>query len=213
MGMISLLTKDPVAFFVGGVLLLYSVIAHEVAHGWTAKLFGDTTAEEEGRLTANPLPHIDPLGLIMLVVAGFGWARPVPISYGFLRRAGRWALTVVSLAGVGANFLIACVGVAALHIPTVRGAPSVAAAMVAVVRVNVALAAFNLIPIPPLDGAKVLAEFLPWGARARFLEFERYGFWALILLLYTGLLEPVIRFMQGMVFGTMGLIFRWGSLG
>jgi Zn-dependent protease len=205
MGLISLLTKDPMAFLILAVLLLYSIIAHEVAHGWVAKLFGDTTAEDEGRLTANPMPHIDPIGLLMLFVAGFGWAKPVPVSYGYLRRT-RGGLIAVSLAGVAANFVIAFGAALLLQFSLVRSFPALSVALVVAVKINVILAAFNLIPIPPLDGSKVLAEFLPIEARVKFFQFERYGFFVLILLLFTGLLNPVIGFMQGAVYGLLGLI-------
>lgn len=207
MGLLSLLTRDPLAFALLAGLLLYSVIAHEVAHGWVAKLFGDTTAEDQGRLTARPGPHIDPIGLLMLFLAGFGWARPVPVNYASLRHS-RVALISVALAGVTVNVLIACLAAALLQVPGVGNLRPLALALAVAVKINVALAAFNLIPIPPLDGSRVVAEFLPPVARARFFQFERYGFFVLILLLYTGVLDPVINFMQGLVLALVGLVLR-----
>ena len=177
------------------VFLVYSVIAHEVAHGWVAGLFGDDTARRSGRLTANPLAHMDLVGTLMLFVAGFGWAKPVPVDYARLGRS-RIALIAVSLAGIVANMLIAASSIALLQSVAVRGVPLIAGALAVTARVNIALAAFNLIPIPPLDGSKVLGELLPEGARASFHRVERYGFFILIVLIMTHLLDRVIDVMQ-----------------
>src|SRR5687768_15514766 len=106
MGLLDLLKSDPALFVALAVLLLYSIIAHEVAHGWTAGLFGDDTARRFGRLTLNPVPHIDPIGLLMLFVVGFGWAKPVPVNYGNLR-GSRVAIATVALAGPLTNIVIA----------------------------------------------------------------------------------------------------------
>jgi Zn-dependent protease len=207
MGLTALLTRDPVAFAMLAGLLLYSVIAHEVAHGWVAKRFGDDTADEAGRLTANPLPHIDPIGLLMLFVAGFGWARPVPVNY-FLLRSSRVAIVCVALAGVAVNVLIAFLAAFLLQFDAVRALKPLATALAVAVRINVALAAFNLIPIPPLDGSRVVGEFLPPQARASYFRIERFGFFILIALLYTRLLDPVIDFMRGAVIALVALLLR-----
>lgn len=207
MGLTALLTRDPAAFALLAGLLLYSVIAHEVAHGWVAKLFGDTTAEDAGRLTANPVPHIDPVGLLMLFLAGFGWAKPVPVNY-FLLRRSRAAVISVSLAGVAVNILIALLAALALQSNAVAAVKPLATALVFAVKINIALAAFNLIPIPPLDGSRVVGEFLSGQARARYFQFERYGFVVLILLLYTRVLDPVINVMQGAILGFIALVLN-----
>jgi Zn-dependent protease len=204
-GLSALATREPVLFLVILVLLIYSVIAHEVAHGWVAGLFGDDTARRHGRLTANPLSHIDPVGTLMLLVAGFGWARPVPVNYAVLRHS-RWGLIAVALAGITANILIAAVAVALLQSGAVRAQHFAAVPLAVAAKVNIALAAFNLIPIPPLDGSRVLGELLPPGARASYLRVERYGFFILIALLMTRLLDPVIDAMQTAVTAVIALL-------
>jgi Zn-dependent protease len=199
-GLLNLLAKDPALFGVLAVLLLYSVIAHEVAHGWVALLFGDDTARQEGRLTPNPIPHIDPLGLLMLLAVGFGWARPVPVNYGRLRGA-RAGLAAVALAGPLTNILIASAAIFLLRQEDIRAAHLLGGPLAIAAKINIVLAAFNLIPIPPLDGSKVLGEFLPGELRVNYLKLERFGFLIVIALLFTGLLDPVIRFMEKAVFG------------
>lgn len=209
MGLISLLFTNPALFVTLAVLLLYSIIAHEVAHGWVACLFGDDTAKLSGRLTLNPAPHFDPLGTLMLFIVGFGWARPVPVDYSRLRNT-RLGLFSVSLAGCAANILIAVAGIFFLQWENIRMHSVLVTALSILVRINIILAALNLIPIPPLDGSKILMSFLPSGMRAGFERFEPYGFPLLILLLLTGLLNPVIVFMQNLIYAFIALIFSKG---
>jgi Zn-dependent protease len=199
MGLIRLLFSDPLLFTAVAVLLLYSIIAHEVAHGFVALLFGDTTAKRYGRLTFNPLPHIDPIGALMLFFVGFGWAKPVPVNYDALGNS-RLALIAVSLAGCITNILIAFVAIALLQLQSVAANPAVVDLLSIVARINVILGAFNLIPIPPLDGSKVLMGFLPIRMQQTLAEFEQYGFYILIFLLFTGVLNPVIAVLQNTIY-------------
>ncbi len=205
MGLTSLLFSHPAAFAAIVVLLLYSVIFHELAHGWTASLFGDDTAKLYGRLTLNPFPHIDPLGALMLFLVGFGWARPVPVNFDNLRNS-RLGLVCVSLAGPLTNVLIAVLAVFLLKSKVLGGGQSLAGMLTFLARINVGLGAFNLIPVPPLDGSRILMEFLPAGVRQRFGRLDRAGFLVLILLLWTGWLNPVIAFMQRMIYGLISLL-------
>ncbi len=205
MGLLGLLISEPGMFFVLVIPLMYSIIAHEVAHGTVALLFGDNTAKQAGRLTFNPLKHLDPAGTIALFIVGFGWAKPVPVNYGNLKnfRAG---LVCVALAGCAANLLIATVAIALMQKGSF-GVNSIALAVCRIVaQINIILCAFNLIPIPPLDGSKVLMGFLPQKAQQHFVLFERYGFYLLIGLLLTGMLRPVISVVQTMVFGVITAI-------
>lgn len=199
MGLIKLLFSDPLLFTAVAVLLLYSIIAHEVAHGFVALLFGDTTAKRYGRLTFHPLPHIDPIGVLMLFFVGFGWAKPVPVNYDALGNS-RLALIAVSLAGCITNILIAFVAIFLLQLQSVASNPAAVDMLSIVARINVILGAFNLIPIPPLDGSKVLMGFLPIKMQRTLAEYEQYGFYLLILLLFTGVLNPVITVLQNTIF-------------
>ncbi len=195
MGLLKLLLSDPVSFLILVIPLLYSVVIHEVAHGWVAYRLGDATAKWMGRLTLNPLKHLDPIGTLMLFLAGFGWAKPVPVNLNNIpnRRKG---LILVSSAGVIANILIAFV---ALLLHRLLGLPSygtIAVIVYTLAHINITLAALNLIPIPPLDGSKILMGFAPAETRYFLARIEPYGFFILIGLLFLGLLNPFISFFR-----------------
>ncbi|MDD5194859.1 MAG: site-2 protease family protein [Candidatus Omnitrophica bacterium] len=206
MGLIQLLFSNPVSFVILAVLLLYSIIAHEVAHGWVAHLFGDDTAKYYGRLTLNPIPHIDPLGMLMLLLVGFGWARPVPVDYYRLRNS-RVGLFAVSLAGCLANILIASVAIFFLQFPAIKYSQQLYDIFSKLAGINIMLGAFNLIPIPPLDGSKIIMGFLPASGQRTMARFEKYGFFVIIILLYTGLLNPLITLMQNLIYAAISLLF------
>src|SRR3989338_7472962 len=208
MGLIQLLFENLPLFFILVVALLYSVIAHEVAHGCVAYLFGDDTAKMSGRLTLNPVSHVDPVGALMLFLVGFGWARPVPVNYRRLKHA-RLGLVSVALAGCVTNILIAIAALFLLQFQSVSANPLFSALLPIVVRINIILGAFNLIPLPPLDGSKVLMGFLPEGGRRAFRILAPYGFFLLILLFLTGLLNPVIAFAQSLIYGFIAFLFQF----
>ena len=182
MGLLSVLLKDPIIFLSIAVPLGFSVIAHEVAHGWVALLFGDDTAKQSGRLSLNPMLHLDLVGTIALFIVGFGWAKPVPVNYNKLGNS-RLAIISVSLAGCVTNILIATVAIFLLHFQRFGANPSFAQVLLIVARINIILGAFNLIPIPPLDGSKVLMAFLPYEAQQNLARLEPYGFFILIFLI------------------------------
>jgi Zn-dependent protease len=206
MGLISLLISNPVLFAVLAFLLLYSIIAHEVAHGWVAHLFGDDTALRYGRLTLNPLSHLDPIGALLLFLVGFGWAKPVPVDYYALKRT-RLAFFSVALAGCAANILIAIIALFLLQFKYINSNLVLSAVLPIVVNINIILGSFNLIPIPPLDGSKILMSFLPQDAQESLARIEPYGFFILVALLFTGLLNPLIAFMQNLIYGLISLLF------
>lgn len=185
MGLITDLLRDPSAFVLMAIPLLYSIIFHELAHGWAAYWMGDPTAKMMGRLSLNPLKHLDPIGTLMLFFVGFGWAKPVPVNFQNLRNK-RMGLILVSSAGVLTNLLLAILAILGSHLVPVYSNKALATVFYYLIRINIVLAVFNLIPIPPLDGSKILMGFLPARYQYYFARLEPYGFFfiiALVLLL------------------------------
>ena len=155
MGLLKLLTTDPLAFVLVAVPLLYSIILHEVAHGWVANRMGDPTAKWSGRLSLNPIKHLDPIGTLMLFLVGFGWAKPVPVNFNNIQDK-RKGLIFVSSAGIVANILFAFTALLFLRLFSLSPSKTAVLLVHYVVQINITLAALNLIPIPPLDGSKIL---------------------------------------------------------
>jgi len=165
------------------IVLLFSVVIHEVAHGSVALYLGDSTAKYAGRLTLNPLKHLDPLGTIMLLVVGFGWAKPVPINP-FNFRDKKWGPLKVAIAGPAVNFLIAILFGLAIRFINLSSIQENLFGTIS--GYNFILGIFNLIPIPPLDGSHILFSFLPdTFAKFKFL-FYQYGSLILILFIFLG---------------------------
>lgn len=202
-GPISLLFENPAAFIILAIPLLYSIIIHEVAHGWVADKMGDSTARWNGRLTLDPRRHFDPVGTTMLFLFGFGWARPVPVNFNNLRPE-RVGLIFVSAAGIVANILLALA--AALAIRFFEPGSVLYSGLYEMFSINIVLASFNLIPIPPLDGSKILMGFSTRRFRYSLSRLEPYGFFIIIALLWTGLLNPFIRFFAWLIVSLIGLL-------
>jgi Zn-dependent protease len=197
MGLIQLLIKDPLAFMILSVLLLYSIIFHELAHGWVAYKMGDPTAKWLGRLTLNPVKHLDPIGTLMLLIVGFGWAKPVPINLGNIPGdKRRKALILVSAAGITANIICAFIALLLFRLISPQPSGMVEQVLILLARINIILAAFNLIPIPPLDGSKILMGFAPSSVTRILNQIEPYGFFIVIGLLFLHVLDPVINLLQ-----------------
>jgi len=198
MGLLRLLMSDPIAFVLLIIPLLYSVVIHEVAHGWVANRMGDPTAKLLGRLSLNPLKHLDPVGTLMLFLVGFGWAKPVPINMNNIadRRRG---LIFVSSAGILANILLAFGSLLVYRLLDLTSVRTVALIANYTAYINITLAALNLIPIPPLDGSKILMGFASRNTQYFLARIEPYGFFILIALLYLGWLDDFIGFIRGII--------------
>ena len=205
MGLLKLLINDPLAFIVITIPLLYSVIFHELAHGWVAYRMGDPTAKSLGRLSLNPLKHLDPMGTIMLFVFGFGWAKPVPVNFSLLRDR-RMGMVWVSAAGIITNMLLAFIAFFLTRLLALPPSSMPAQILYYLAQINIMLAAFNLIPLPPLDGSKILMGFASPSVQNFLFRIERYGFFIIIALLYFGVLNPVINFFQWMILSFIKLL-------
>ncbi len=191
--------------------LLVAIIGHEIAHGYVAYLNGDTTAKQDGRLSINPLNHIDPIGLIFMVVFRFGWAKAVPINpYAFKKR--KVGMLTVSLAGVVYNLLMAFIfsGVFAYLYFHPTSSNFLRLLVENLLWYNVMLGLFNLVPLPPLDGSKVLASFLPRSWEEKFYQYEKYSYLLLVVAIFTGAIDKVLTpIFNGVIQAFLGF---WGNI-
>jgi Zn-dependent protease len=206
-----LLRDEPELFVAFLVAVVVGITFHEFSHAAVASLLGDQTARSQGRLTLNPISHLDPLGSIAILVAGIGWGRPVPVTPSRLRN-GRLGDVMVSLAGPAANFVVALIAVVALRIayPTAGATFDVDFSVIllsTIVTINVVLGVFNLLPIPPLDGSTLLSIALP-PSRQNIVDFlNQYGIFLLLglLILAPNLLTPIFRAITEALYGLVGL--------
>ena len=178
-------------------ILIFSVIVHEVSHGLMAEKLGDYTARDAGRITINPIPHIDPFGSILLpgllLAVGspivFGSAKPVPVNFENLRPR-KLGMALVSIVGPLSNLVLAVLFILPIAFNLVSG--PVAGVWLQASILNIVLAVFNVLPIPPLDGSKILASMLPDGIMYKLLEMERYGFLIVLVFLFLGWLDKIL---------------------
>jgi Zn-dependent protease len=179
------------------LLLLIAFPVHELAHAITARWLGDDTAERLGRITLNPLKHLDPMGTILFVLTGFGWAKPVPVNLYRLNGNSRTSFAIVALAGPVSNLILAAIFAVLYRIlvPSLGDTDAgqvMAFALRTAVSLNIILALFNLIPIPPLDGSRLLTAILPDQGQAIMDQLERFGFLLVLVLSVTGVLGTLI---------------------
>ena len=195
-------------YFLGFALVFPAIILHEIAHGYAAYLCGDPTAKWRGRLSLNPLKHIDPIGTIVLPavliltgVSPIGWAKPVPIDL-YRTRNPRQAIWIIGIAGPAMNLVLALVGALALrgliHLPYSRVLEWTVQILATFTISNLMLMVFNLVPIPPLDGSRVVSALLPPRLTWQYLRLERYGFLIVLALLnlvpaFGNTLEAIVR--------------------
>jgi Zn-dependent protease len=192
------------------IVLIFSAIIHEYMHGWMAERLGDSTAKDQGRLTINPLPHIDPFGSVflpfLLVLSGspfvFGWAKPVPFNPYNLRDA-KYGAAKVAIAGPLANLIVAIFFGMVLRFFPLDGNTFLITLLAIAIQINLLLMIFNLVPIPPLDGSKVIMPFLPFALQTKYAEIERYGMILVLFFVIFGfqLIIPVIEFMFKLITG------------
>ena len=178
--------------------ILLGMVCHEWAHGFTSYKLGDPTPKRDGRLSLNPLKHLDPIGALCLLLGGFGWAKPVSVNYEYYKDAKK-GMAITALAGPLANLLIVILtislnkhffGMSSSFLFTVSS-------------INLSLFIFNLIPIPPLDGSKILAMFLPEHIYDKYMQIERYGFFILIMLVMVGAFNGVLSTAMSFVFSIL----------
>jgi len=194
--------------------MIFAITVHEAAHGYVARHFGDMTAQQQGRISLNPLRHIDPIGTILIpsitmLVGGifFGWAKPVPVNFMKLRHPKRDMLWVAA-AGPGANLVMAFIWAIVIKLSVL--APANFALLLALmgaagIFTNTILMVLNLLPLPPLDGGRIAVSLLPHDLAVKYAQIERYGFIILIILLFTHILDKI---MWPFVMATLAIIAK-----
>ena len=199
----------------GVIPVLICITVHECCHGLCALALGDTTAKDMGRLSLNPIKHFDVLGFIMLMTVGFGWAKPVPVNMRRFAEPKR-GMAMTALAGPASNIVLAAVMLFVYG--ALYGALNESAAgyyvlytVLHTAYLSVSLAVFNIIPVPPLDGSKVLFSLIPDEAYLKLMRYERYGMLVLMMLIYTGVLSSPLRSMTGNVFDKLSVFSDLGS--
>ena len=197
-------------------VFLLALTIHECAHGWVAYRLGDPTAKQQGRLTLNPLAHLDIIGLLAIVFIHFGWAKPVPVDARYFRQPRR-DMVLVAVAGPLSNAVLAVAAAFCFQMFPWRSVLTpgsawlvlpVARVIQSSVLVNVILAVFNLLPIPPLDGSRVVSGLLPLPQAIAYSRVEPYGFIILFLLFFSGAMDHVLW--PPVQFLTMALFRMWG---
>lgn len=200
---------SPITAIASLIAIVIAISVHEFSHAWAAYVQGDTTAKDLGRLTINPLKHLDIVGTLLLVVAGFGWGKPVPFNPYNLKNQ-RFGPLLVSLAGPASNLVLAAIfGLLLKALVMTSGLTlenGLGVFLFSLVIINIILAIFNLIPVPPLDGSKILYAFLPARSLGAVMAFERWGSYLLIFViifagsLFGAFFDTVVMWVYSLIF-------------
>jgi len=201
--------------------LIIGFSVHEFSHAYVAYLFGDYTAQREGRLTLNPISHIEPFGMLMILIAGFGWAKPVPVNRFLLRGNKKLSSLLISFAGPFSNFLIAVlfllINFLLLYFNlfdrlTANAGEIIANLFEYTIFLNLVLFIFNLLPFPPLDGYRIIEDLAPQNLRMRLIEYEKYGVFIFLILLITPLgdyiFTPIFNYLLPLILNYLTFIFK-----